>query len=743
MKKYWIFFLSLSISNIFAQDLYNTNSLANIEITFTQSNWDQILDTYYTNGNDERLLGSVLINGESYDSVGVKYKGNSTFNVGNAKNPLNIKLDEIIPQNYQGFSVLKLSNGDKDPSFVREVLGYDIARKYMDVPQASYAKVYINGTYIGLYSNIESINNDFQEKYLYANRDASRIKCNPVNVQNGGSSLAYLGANESSYYNYYELETDTGWSDLMNLCNITDNAPSLLEDFLDIDRAIWMLAYNNVMVNLDSYTGPFKQNYYLIKAKHDDMIPILWDLNMTMGGFGMINSGPGGGGANLAEMSLLLRQNETAWPLLNAILQNDRYRKMYIAHCKTIYEENIAGNEYYEQAQNLQATISTALSSDNNAFYTFTEAQSNLTTTITENGGGGPGPGQSFIGLKELFDERKVYLESTSQFSAIAPTITEVNFENYVLFNTQLIVNATVSNTSDVLLGYREFSGDRFVKVAMKDDGLLDDAAAGDGIYTYTIPMNASDVQFYIYAENANAGIFSPARAEHEFYTAATLFDVVLNEIQTSNATTQPDQNGEFQDWIELYNTSENPVDLSNFYLSDKGSELNRWKFPNGTILQPDDYLIVWADADTLQGGLHANFKLSAGGESVYLSNGTIVYDKIKYGYMKQDVTYGRYPNGIGTLKILTATFDANNGDGSVGIKDSKEVNESFILYPNPSTSSFQILMKTDTLANVEIYDSMGRKIYNGNSTFIRTENWSKGIYWVKIGNQSKKIIVQ
>ncbi len=719
-----------------SQDLYEVSNLVTIEITFTQANWDQILDTYYANGLDERLLATVVISGQSFDSVGVKYKGNSTYNPNNTKNPFNLKLDEFINQSYGDYSVLKLSTGDKDPSFVREVLGYEIARKYMDAPQCNYAEVYVNGTYLGLYDNAESVNGDFQERYLYGNRDATRVKCNPVSVQNGGSSLEYLGANQTSYYNYYELDSDTGWNDLVALCNIVDNAPILIEDYLDIDRAIWMLAYNNVMVNLDSYTGPFRQNYYLIMAKNTDMTPVMWDLNQNMGSFAMINSGPGGG--SLAQMDILLRQNENGWPLINLILQDDTYRRMYIAHCKTIYEENIANNLYLTRAQALQAVFSAALQADNNAIFTYTQAQTNLSATVS---GGGPGGG--YIGLSQLFDTRKTYLSGTTQFQASAPTITNISYDESVVSNTSVMVSANVVNSNSVIFGYRDFQGDRFNKVQMYDDGMNGDVSAGDGVFSIIIPVSTADVQFYIYAENNNAGIFSPIRAEHEFYTIATYYDVVLNEIQTRNNITQPDQNGEFQDWIELYNNSSTAFNLTGYYLSDKGSNLTRWPFPAGTTIQPDEYLIVWADQDTFQGGLHANFKLSGGGESVYFSDGNTIYDKIKYVYFPADSTYGRLPNGTGTMTLLSSTFKANN-EGAIVQPGIKERNQFvFSLYPNPTNGQFFIAVEGNKDIQVIVYDLLGHVILQTNERLVQTASWSKGVYVVNVNGTSKKLMVK
>ena len=738
MKKLFAACLILLTYQAFSQNLYNTNAIATIEITFPQSNWDQIMDTYYANGLDERLLGTVVINGESFDSVGVKYKGNSTYNANNAKNPLNIKLDEFIAQDYQGFEVLKLSNGDKDPSFVREVLGYEIARNYMAAPRCNYAKVYVNGNYLGLYSNVESVNSDFQERYLFANRDATRIKCNPAQVQNGGSSLEYLGPNEASYYDYYELDSDTGWSDIVSLTNIVDNAPVLIEDYLDIDRAIWMLAYNNVLVNLDSYTGPFKQNYYLIRSKNDNMNTVLWDLNQSMGSFGMINTG-GPPGGNLAELDLMLRDGDNTWPLIKLVLDNPTYRKMYIAHCKTIYEEQIANDLYYEQAINLHNTMSADLQADGNAIYSVSQALTNLTSTVS---GGGPGPG--FIGLKQLFDDRKTYLENTSEFQAVAPSIAEINFDESVPANTSLTVSAEVTNASQVIIGYRFFQGDRFVKISMLDDGLNGDAAAGDNIYTATFNVEATDIQFYIYAENNAAGIFSPARAEYEFYTVSTTSDIVLNEIQARNNLTQPDQNGEYDDWIELYNNSSVTVDLSSYFLSDKGSQLDRWQFPAGTTIAPDEYLIVWADADTFQGGLHANFKLSGGGESVYLSDGTTILDKIKYVYFYTDTSYGRYPNGIGPLTLMTPTFRAFNGIDSTGTSIIQRMPSMDLqVYPNPVEDMLFVAWDEQTTYEINIFNVLGELMYQGKERQISTALWPSGIYIVNVNQLNKKIIVK
>jgi len=119
-------------SLIFAQDFYALETIQTIEITFAESNWDQLLDNEKATTEDYILAQSVTINGEVFDSVGVKYKGNSTYQPNQTKNPFHIELDTYKDHEYDGYTDIKLSNVAKDPSFLREVLSYQVLRQYMD-----------------------------------------------------------------------------------------------------------------------------------------------------------------------------------------------------------------------------------------------------------------------------------------------------------------------------------------------------------------------------------------------------------------------------------------------------------------------------------------------------------------------------------------------------------------------------------------------------------------------------------
>ena len=275
---------------VFAQkDFYDLDKIQDIKIVFGYSDWDAKLDAQKAGNQNYILALSCTINGETFDSVGVKYKGNSSYNASRKKNPLHIKLDWIKDQSYNSVTSIKLSNIYADPSYIREPLSYKLLRNYMDCPEANFAKVSIEGAYYGLMTNVEPINNKFVGDHFGSSKNTF-VKCNPnfkavFPSGNNIPNLVFLSYDSTKYKNIYELESETGWGDLIALMDTLSKKPNSLNKILDIDKAIWMLAFNNVFVNLDSYSGSFAQNYYLYKDDNKRFIPIVWDLNMAFGSF--------------------------------------------------------------------------------------------------------------------------------------------------------------------------------------------------------------------------------------------------------------------------------------------------------------------------------------------------------------------------------------------------------------------------------------------------------------------------
>lgn len=139
-------------------------------------------------------------------------------------------------------------------------------------------------------------------------------------------------------------------------------------------------------------------------------------------------------------------------------------------------------------------------------------------------------------------------------------------------------------------------------------------------------------------------------------------YEVAINEVMPHNKTTAIDDYGEYDDWIELYNLSASPVDLSGCYLSDSGKNVKKWKFPNGSVIDARGFLIIWADGDSTQLGLHTNFKLSSSGEKVIFSRPDgYKLDEVKFPGQTLELSYSRVPDGNGIFKWQKATFNKSN----------------------------------------------------------------------------------
>jgi hypothetical protein len=738
-----------NIFNTFAQTFYDLNTIQTIEITFAASNWDALLDA--AEASDAYIEAqSVKINGVTYNTVGVKYKGNSSYNANNNKNPWHIELDTYVDQNYQGYKDIKLSNVYVDPSFVREALAYKILGNYMKVPKANYVKLYVNGVYRGLYTNVESISKTFVDNRFGSNNNAF-FDCSPpagaspqtTNLPN----LAYLGTNSSSYVTAYDIKSVLGWDDLINLTNVLSTTTATntanIEAILDIDRALWMLAFDNVFVNLDSYIGRFKQNYYLYKSDNGQFMPIVWDLNMCFGVF----SDTGSTGGNLTSttlkrnMSHLLHASETAWPLVNKLLAVPTYKKKYLAHYKTILTEVVTSGTYLTDAQSIQSLISADVASDVYKFSYQSNIANNLTNDVSTGNLTAPG-------LSSLMSGRNTYLIAQSDFTNAQPAISNITLSNTAPpVGTSVNVTATVTNTNYVYLGYRTDEFAKFTKIQMFDDGTHNDGAANDGVYGIAMPITSVSTQYYIYAENTNIGIFSPARAEHVFYTVTGTYPtlspgvLVVNELMAQNTNTITDADGEYEDWFELFNNSPNTISLDNLHASDNPTSLLKWAFPAGITMAPYSYLTLWADEDQSQAGLHTSFKFSAGGENIILSypNGTII-ENIAFGVQTSDMGYARVPNGTGNFVIQAPTYNANNQ--SLSVSNFEDFSNNLKIYPNPSSDIINISNEKYPLESLEIINLQGQILYkninmNLNNTSIDLSNYANGIYLVNVNNQT------
>ncbi len=730
--------LLIGFITLSAQDFYDINTINTIEITFTESNWDQILDNLYAAGNEERLVGSAVINGVAFDSVGVRYKGNSSYSPQNIKNPLNIKLDQVIDdQTYEGYGTLKLANGFKDPTFIRETLGYEIAAKYGPASKANYINVYVNNELIGLYTSVQSVDKHFCRSF-FAEDEGTLIKGNPVGGPGGSAAnICYLGSDSTAYYTSYELKSDFGWQDLVDLCYTLNLNTSNIEDILDVDRVLWFLAFHNTLVSNDSpIMAP--HNFYLYMDDNDQFNYIYWDLNMT---FGTFSGGPGSPPMSVTQLQHFdpfYNINNDNYPIVSKLLSVPEYQKIYIAHMKTILEENFANGWYETRALELQNIIDASVQADQNKFYTYDDFINNIHNSIF-------GSGPSFtIGITELMEERVNFLNNHSSFNVIEPDIIDISSSPDIIEpNSVAWVTVETENTNSLKIGIRQNEQDVFQKLEMYDDGNHNDVLAGDGIFGIQLDTAYNDIQYYIYAENDDAVKFAPQRAEYEFYTLEVITELVINEFLASNETILADEWGEYDDWLELYNNSENLIDLSGYYLSDDPEMLDRWQFPNGITIGAEEYLLIWLDGDgAAQGPLHTNFRLSASGESIIISDPDLnIVDAYTFGEQTTDISMGRYPNAIGPFYFMTSTPLASN---LPGLQNDPELPAPQIFltnYPNPFNPSTAIsfaVNSSELPTRLCIYNLRGQKVKTLINNLLTAGAHS--VSWAGVDDSGRKV---
>ena len=750
---YFYFFLIILIqrNDLHAQAFYDINNIQQIEISFSQPNWDYQMDTAKDGADGYILADWVVINGQQFDSVGVKYKGNSSYDSTYLKNPMHIALDEFKDQSYQGYTDIKLGNEYADPSMIREALGYSILGNYMDCPKSNYAQVFINGTPVGLFSNDESISKKFCSDHFYSSKNTF-VKCNPkITSVAYRSSLKYLSADSSVYMVRYDMQSDTGWNDLVRLCDSLTNNPSSFGNVIDADRVIWMIAFNNVLVNLDSYSGAFSQNHYIYKDNTNHYDPVIWDLNMAFGGFPHTGTQGTGMGTldttGMQTMSHLLHGTDTIWPLIKNVIDNPRYKRMYIAHMRTIVEEFFSNNRYQTDAATLQSIIDAAVQADPNKFFTYSDFLAGMTTSVQV--------GSNYVpGISSLMSARVSYLQSTTEFGYAAPVVSNVIASDTAPpYLGQVTITGEVVNTNpgSVFLGCRFDKAEKFVRTQMYDDGAHNDGTAGDNIYGASVTMSSAVMQYYVYAENNDAGIFSPQRAEHEYYSlyadiqTAQPGEVVINEFLAVNQDDTVDENGAHEDWIELYNTTADPLNLFGLYLSDTYTNLTKFSFPQNSVIQPGGYFMLWADEDnTTTGDLHCNFKLSANGESLLLSNPAgDMLDSISFGAQTANHSTARCPNGTGPFVTdYSPSFKASNHCTD----DITELEISALsLFPNPSGNIINVVASESAESEFEILNALGEKILSGdlkNSAQINIGQLTPGLYVFSLGKLKRKLIV-
>ncbi len=502
--------------------LFEKDSLRDMYVTFEDQDFHSILGNSFFDNPSYRLPATVNFNGIYFDSVAVRYKGNSTFclpyELGSPKLPYNLDFNEWIPgQKIMGYKKIKLANAWLDPTFSKEFSASNIYRNYLPTPEVNLLKLHIQDDYLGLYVNTESINKQFLTKH-FGEKDGVLFKCDPAGMfcgaeVEGEPNLLYLGQDSTNYYTSYNLKSDNGgWDKLLELISTLNFNTEQLGEVLNIDRVLWAFAVNTVIANYDTYNGYYVHNYYLYQTEDGLFQMIPWDLSESF--VGAIMGWSYWNPSDVYEFDPYFGSNPIEFegntytrPLTHYLLNHALYRKQYTAHLRTVINESLDSEAIYEKIYQLQQLVYDAASEDENKLFDMSLYSSNVQDPFWADWG--------FGGIISSVNERKNYLLSHPEISMLPPSINNVSINgNYI--------SVEIINASEVdLMGTFSESNSKFIAYSMYDDGLNGDDLLGDGIYTRILPeeiSNDAEFKFYIRAKNTQAMALSPERAEYEFY---------------------------------------------------------------------------------------------------------------------------------------------------------------------------------------------------------------------------------
>lgn len=190
-----------------------------------------------------------------------------------------------------------------------------------------------------------------------------------------------------------------------------------------------------------------------------------------------------------------------------------------------------------------------------------------------------------------------------------------------------------------------------------------------------------------------------------------------VNEVMASNASTIADELGEYDDWFELYNASNDTMNVGGLCFTDDASDPYRWQLrldrPVSTKIPPQGFLLIWADGDPDQGVLHADFKLSADGEvlAVHQRDGStyIEREQLDFGPQLDDVSFGRYPDGSATLQPMAPTPGNTNNFSSIEGPETTVLD----LHPNPFSDVLNVATaQVSKPYRLVVRDMLGRVVF-------------------------------
>lgn len=706
--RYILFLLCIGSASLFGQYsnpdnglLYIDDEVPRIDVFMSDDSLDVLLEDVFSNHEFPATFiftSSQLV--DTIENVGIRLRGNTSRTAG--KKSVKISFNSFeAGRKFQGVEKLNLNGEHNDPSIVRSKLAWDLCN-WNDIPaaRANHVRFYVNNIYAGLYVNVEHVDEEFVQKRM-TDGSGNLFKCLYP------ADLHYKGSDPDLYKEVifdrraYQLKTNTeqdDYSKLAEFIDVLNNASDedficALENIFDVDNYLKVIVIDILTSNWD---GPIvnKNNFYLYYDPCDERFTYIpYDLDNT---FGIDWFSVDWADTDIYNWSDYSGQYR---PIFERIIAVDQYRDRY-----TYYFKNILDNHFNSDFLNTYLDDKRELIQEYRVDDTFAEVDYDWTyQNFLDSYSAALGDHVKY-GMKDYIAERASTARNQLLENDIVPIIHSVE-EVWDELDIQLLIDAVDdSEILEVVVHYK------FEDSAWESE-LVDANQNGQWSFTYNAEA-VGILDYYVTVSDSEGKIqrLPACDAEQVQMGYLEVPEIVINEFMASNENAFPDEYVEYNDWIEIYNPTNQVIPIYKYFLSDDPSFPNKWKMPN-TILSPNKYMIIWADGNPSQGDRHANFKLKKGGEFIGLFdekyNHFAPIDTITYGQQETDLSSARLPNGFGDFEITTNVTPGSDNDISTDIKESNfvEVN----VFPNPTNGYLMIEGDSKEITALQIVDSKGR----------------------------------
>ncbi|MDF1575132.1 MAG: CotH kinase family protein [Bacteroidales bacterium] len=716
--------------------LFDDAGLPRIDLTISGSNFQSLYadpesnTEYYAVFNFTRGDSTVGPLG-----VGLRFRGDTIRN--KEKKSFRISFNSMdAGADLHGIEKMDLNAEVNDPSLIRSKLGWELFR-YLGVPgsRSNHVLLYINNDFFGIYLNTEHIDERFTK---------SRFDNNDGNLYRNlwPADLAYLGASPEVYkYEYdgrraYALRKNEKWDDYEDLALLIgtldqysgESLKGALEGLINVQQFLKVLAVDMITGNWDGYSGD-KNNYYLYRDQVSGRFEYIpYNLENSVG---IDFRGVDWSTRSIYNWNLNLR------PLYEKILEVEQYRDQFTAYVRGLAAYVVSAtfnNELLRWRDQIRPFVGL------DSYYTRDWGFSSDDFEAALTGGWGS---HVTHGVQEFLLARSASaLTEAIQVDAF-PLFSHVRVKPR---QGRIDLDWTVEDENPdavTALHYRIDGGGWTTRLRSYPD--LTDPVSGSSTYLDTLFSLADTTSVELYFTATDLG------GQETRYPDTTLLinfpliagPLYINEFVASNQTVKSDEYGEFDDWVEIYNASDTPVWLADYYLSDNMGSPGKYRFPE-EFLPAGGFYLVWLDDQEEQGVNHATFKISKEGEELRLSErpstGYHLVDSVTFELQEQDVSMGRLVDG-GLEWIAFTSPTPRYSNLSTGEQDQPAPREPLSIFPNPVSEGVFHFNKRVSGA---IYKLSGQKMMElVNTERAQVPQLNPGVYIFRSAEgESVKIIV-